>query len=74
MDSRHYQSTPSTSRLLNEARLTDSPGNVVNFKNTVIIMTSILGSQYFNDLPPDSPVTADAKEAVLSAVRAHLLP
>jgi ATP-dependent Clp protease ATP-binding subunit ClpB len=36
-------------QVLDEGRLTDSQGRVVNFKNTVIIMTSNIGSEYFND-------------------------
>ncbi|MCK9614160.1 MAG: ATP-dependent chaperone ClpB [Candidatus Omnitrophica bacterium] len=37
-------------QILDEGRLTDSQGRVVNFKNTVIILTSNIGSEYFNDL------------------------
>lgn len=37
-------------QVLDDGRLTDSQGRVVNFKNTVIIMTSNIGSEYFNDL------------------------
>lgn len=36
--------------VLEDGRLTDSQGRVVNFKNTVIIMTSNIGNQYFDDL------------------------
>ncbi len=36
-------------QILDEGRLTDSKGKVVNFKNTVIIMTSNIGSDYFQD-------------------------
>ncbi|UCC95730.1 MAG: ATP-dependent chaperone ClpB [Candidatus Omnitrophota bacterium] len=36
-------------QVLDDGRLTDSQGRVVNFKNTVIIMTSNIGSQYFQD-------------------------
>ena len=37
-------------QVLDDGRLTDSQGRVVNFKNTVIIMTSNIGSEYFNDI------------------------
>jgi ATP-dependent Clp protease ATP-binding subunit ClpB len=37
-------------QVLDEGRLTDSQGRVVNFKNTVVIMTSNIGSEYFSDL------------------------
>jgi len=36
-------------QVLDDGRLTDSQGRIVNFKNTVIIMTSNIGSEYFND-------------------------
>jgi ATP-dependent Clp protease ATP-binding subunit ClpA len=47
---------------------------VVNFKNTVIIFTSNLGSGYLNDLPPDTPVTSATKELVQGAIRGHFAP
>lgn len=37
-------------QMLDDGRLTDSQGRVVNFKNTIIIMTSNIGDQYFNNL------------------------
>jgi len=37
-------------QVLDDGRLTDSQGRIVNFKNTVIILTSNIGSEYFNDL------------------------
>ncbi len=37
-------------QVLDDGRLTDSQGRVVNFKNTLIIMTSNIGSEYFNDI------------------------
>ncbi|UCD15193.1 MAG: ATP-dependent chaperone ClpB [Candidatus Omnitrophota bacterium] len=37
-------------QVLDEGRLTDSGGRVVNFKNTIVIMTSNIGSEYFNDI------------------------
>ncbi len=37
-------------QILDEGRLTDSQGRVVNFKNTLIIMTSNIGNQFFNDI------------------------
>lgn len=36
-------------QVLEDGRLTDGQGRIVNFKNTVLIMTSNIGSQYFND-------------------------
>ncbi|MBS1718593.1 MAG: ATP-dependent chaperone ClpB [Armatimonadetes bacterium] len=61
-------------QVLDDGRLTDGQGRTVDFKNTVIILTSNLGSHYFSD-----PVSADAnfettKENVLSEVRAFFRP
>lgn len=59
-------------QVLDDGRLTDSQGRVVNFKNTVIIMTSNLGSQeigQMNDCPYDQ-----VKSAVMQSVSAHFRP
>lgn len=62
-------------QVLDEGRLTDGKGETVNFRNTVIIMTSNLGSAYLNDLPDDGKaVPAATKELVHGAIRAHFLP
>lgn len=61
-------------QVLDDGRLTDSEGRVVSFRNTIVVMTSNLGSQYLNALPPDSPVTEEAREAVHGAIRSHFLP
>ena len=37
-------------QILDEGRLTDAQGRTVNFKNTVIVMTSNIGSEFFNDM------------------------
>ncbi|KAM0756236.1 hypothetical protein T439DRAFT_320934 [Meredithblackwellia eburnea MCA 4105] len=62
-------------QVLDDGRLTDSKGRVVSFRNTVIIMTSNLGSSYLNDLPDDgSPIPAATQELVQGAIRANLPP
>ena len=61
-------------QILDEGRLTDSKGNVVNFKNCIIILTSNLGSQYINALPPDSPITPDVEQKVNGAIKSHFRP
>ncbi|GAA5854686.1 hypothetical protein JCM3766R1_005608 [Sporobolomyces carnicolor] len=62
-------------QVLDDGRITDSAGRVVNFKNTVIIMTSNLGSSFLNELPDDgSPVPESTRELVTGAIRAHLPP
>jgi ATP-dependent Clp protease ATP-binding subunit ClpB len=58
-------------QVLDDGRLTDGQGRVVNFKNTVIIMTSNIGSQYLND----PALTAEQKSAgALQALRAAFPP
>lgn len=61
-------------QVLDDGRLTDSEGRVVSFKNTVIIMTTNLGSQYLNALPSDAPITDQVREQVNGAIRAFFLP
>ena len=52
-------------QILDDGRLTDSNGRTVDFKNTIIIMTSNLGSEYVLD---------NQKDKVISEVRAHFRP
>ena len=58
-------------QLLDDGRLTDGQGRTVDFRNTIVIMTSNLGSMVFND-----PTTApqDRREKVLAEVRAYFRP
>jgi len=57
-------------QLLDDGRLTDGHGRVVDFTNTVVIMTSNVGSQHLvDDLPEDV-----AEERVLAALRDHFRP
>ncbi len=56
-------------QVLDDGRLTDGHGRVVDFRNTVIIMTTNLGSEYAMDLPYDQ-----ARERVLSTIRGHFRP
>ena len=58
-------------QILDEGRLTDSKGRTVDFKNTVLIMTSNLGSSAI----PDNPlVDTTAKDRVLEALKNHFRP
>lgn len=61
-------------QVLDDGRLTDSQGRVVSFRQCIIIMTSNLGSQYLNALPPDSKITPEASEGVHNSIRAHFPP
>jgi ATP-dependent Clp protease ATP-binding subunit ClpB len=58
-------------QLLDDGRLTDAQGRTVDFKNTIIIMTSNLGSQWINErgLSRD-----EIRERVMDAVRSHFRP
>jgi len=54
--------------------LTDSQGRVINLRNTVIVMTSNLGSSYLNNLPANGSIPADVNEKVQDAIRGHFPP
>ncbi|RYY79024.1 MAG: ATP-dependent chaperone ClpB [Moraxellaceae bacterium] len=60
-------------QVLDDGRLTDSQGRVVDFKNTVIVMTSNLGSHAIRELGNEAPV-AEVKAAVMAAVGEHFRP
>ena len=60
-------------QVLDDGRLTDGQGHVVDFKNTLIILTSNLGSQALSQLPDGADVDA-AKEQVMESVRGHFRP
>ena len=52
-------------QVLDDGRLTDAQGRQVNFRNTVVIMTSNIGSQYLLDgVTPDGEIKPDARERV----------
>ena len=57
-------------QILDDGRITDSQGRVVNFKNTIIIMTSNIGSQYFSDRGVDEKV----QETVMTELRRQFRP
>ncbi|MBL8497681.1 ATP-dependent chaperone ClpB [Nitrosomonas sp. JL21] len=59
-------------QVLDDGRMTDGQGRTVDFKNTVIVMTSNLGSQMIQDMA-GSPYSA-IKEAVMSEVKMHFRP
>ncbi len=60
-------------QVLDEGRLTDGQGRTVDFKNTVIILTSNLGAEYIAKLPDGSKVE-DARKDVMDIVRASFKP
>ncbi|KAI8816431.1 P-loop containing nucleoside triphosphate hydrolase protein [Fimicolochytrium jonesii] len=60
-------------QVLDDGFLTDSQGRKVDFRNTIIIMTSNLGADYLT-LQPEGELTTQAKAQVLGAVREHFPP
>jgi ATP-dependent Clp protease ATP-binding subunit ClpB len=60
-------------QVLDDGRLTDGQGRVVDFKNTLIILTSNLGAQALT-LLPDGASAEDAREEIMDAVRGHFRP
>ena len=60
-------------QVLDDGRLTDGQGRTVDFRNTLIILTSNLGSEFLAELGPQGQ-SADAKEQVLEVVRAAFRP
>jgi ATP-dependent Clp protease ATP-binding subunit ClpB len=62
-------------QVLDDGRLTDSHGRTVDFRNTVIIMTSNIGSEYLLEgVTPDGEVKPEARALVMSSLRSHFRP
>src|SRR5690606_39555529 len=62
-------------QVLDDGRLTDGQGRTVDFRNTVIVMTSNLGSQMIQELSGDTPESyTQMKAAVMAVVQAHFRP
>ena len=60
-------------QVLDDGRLTDGQGRTVDFKNTLIVMTSNLGAEYLANLRDDEDVDA-VREQVMGVVRGHFRP
>ena len=62
-------------QVLDDGRITDSQGRTVDFKNTIIIMTSNLGSaQLLDGIDEEGNISPAAEEAVMDVVRGHFRP
>ena len=62
-------------QLLDDGRLTDSQGRTVDFRNTIVIMTSNIGSQRMLDgITAEGSFTAGVQEAVIGELRRHFKP
>ena len=62
-------------QVLDDGRITDSTGKTVDFKNTIIIMTSNIGSQYLLDgIDAGGNITKEAEDMAMGDLRAHFRP
>ncbi len=62
-------------QLLDDGRLTDNQGRTVDFKNTIVIMTSNIGSQYLIDnIKEDGSILPEVKEQVSEAMKEYFKP
>ncbi len=62
-------------QVLDDGRITDSHGKTVDFKNTIIIMTSNIGARYLLDgIDDDGNIQPDAENMVMDDLRAHFRP
>ena len=62
-------------QVLDDGRITDSTGKTVDFKNTIIIMTSNIGSQYLLEgIDGQGNITKDAENMAMGDLRAHFRP
>jgi ATP-dependent Clp protease ATP-binding subunit ClpB len=62
-------------QILDDGRITDSQGRTVDFKNTIIILTSNLGSaELLDGIQPDGTISEDAKSAVMNELKGAFRP
>ena len=61
-------------QVLDDGRITDSQGRTVDFKNTILIMTSNLGSEYILDGIQDGNITPEARAQVDRLLKTHFRP
>jgi ATP-dependent Clp protease ATP-binding subunit ClpB len=62
-------------QVLDDGRITDAQGRTVDFRNTVLIMTSNIGSEYLLEgVTPEGELKPEARDAVLAELRRHFRP
>ena len=62
-------------QVLDDGRITDSQGRTVDFKNTILILTSNIGSQYLLDgMDENGNISQESQNAVMEDLRAHFRP
>lgn len=60
-------------QVLDDGRLTDGQGRIVDMRNTVIMMTSNLGAAYLNEMP-EGAVSPQTRSLVMGAIQTHFPP
>ena len=61
-------------QILDDGRLTDNKGKTVNFKNTIIIMTSNIGSNYLLENNENGEISKEARDAVMNEMKLRFKP
>lgn len=61
-------------QVLDDGRITDSQGRTVDFRNTVIVMTSNIGGEYILDVSGDDSKYEEMRKRVMHALRSHFRP
>jgi ATP-dependent Clp protease ATP-binding subunit ClpB len=61
-------------QVLDDGRVTDSQGRTVDFRNTVVVMTSNIGSEHILDVSGDDSKYEEMRKRVLNALRSHFRP
>lgn len=61
-------------QVMDDGRITDSQGHTVDFKNTVVILTSNIGSRFLQEGVIDSKIPETVRESVMTELRAHFRP
>jgi ATP-dependent Clp protease ATP-binding subunit ClpB len=61
-------------QVLDDGRITDSQGHVVDFSNTIVVMTSNIGSDHILDIAGDDDRYEEIRDRVLAALRNHFRP
>lgn len=62
-------------QVLDDGRITDSQGRTVDFKNTILIMTSNIGAQYLLEgIEPDGSIRQEAEDMVMQGLKNHFRP
>jgi ATP-dependent Clp protease ATP-binding subunit ClpB len=61
-------------QVLDDGRITDSQGHTVDFRNTIVVMTSNIGSEHIMDIAGDNSRYEDIRKRVLKALQSHFRP